>query len=260
MCAIANGLALGGLRAYGSSFLIFTDYCRPAIRLSALMELPVLYVWTHDSISLGEDGPTHQPVEHLASLRAMPGMIVIRPADANEVVEAYRVIMAQSEHPVSLVLSRQALPTLDRSQYAAAGGLARGAYVLADAPDGEPDVLLLATGSEVSLCVRAHERLLAEGIKARVVSMPSWELFEAQPESYREKVLPPEVLARVAVEEASPFGWARYTGMTGTVLGMRTFGLSAPGKVVAEHFGFTADHVVEAAREQVARHRRPSHV
>ena len=260
MCAIANGLALGGLRAYGSSFLIFTDYCRPAIRLSALMELPVLYVWTHDSISLGEDGPTHQPVEHLASLRAMPGMIVIRPADANEVVEAYRVIMAQSEHPVSLVLSRQALPTLDRSQYAAAGGLARGAYVLADAPDGEPDVLLLATGSEVSLCVRAHERLLAEGIKARVVSMPSWELFEAQSESYREKVLPPEVLARVAVEEASPFGWARYTGMTGTVLGMRTFGLSAPGKVVAEHFGFTADHVVEAAREQVARHRRPSHV
>jgi transketolase len=260
MCAIANGLALGGLRAYGSSFLIFTDYCRPAIRLSALMELPVLYVWTHDSISLGEDGPTHQPVEHLASLRAMPGMIVIRPADANEVVEAYRVIMAQSEHPVSLVLSRQALPTLDRSQYAAAGGLARGAYVLADAPDGEPDVLLLATGSEVSLCVTAHERLLAEGIKARVVSMPSWELFEAQPESYREKVLPPEVLARVAVEEASPFGWARYTGMTGTVLGMRTFGLSAPGKVVAEHFGFTADHVVEAAREQVARHRRPSHV
>jgi transketolase len=260
MCAIANGMALSGLRAYGSSFLIFTDYCRAALRLSALMELPVLYVWTHDSISLGEDGPTHQPVEHLASLRAMPGMIVIRPADASEVVEAYRVIMAQSEHPVSLVLSRQALPTLDRSQYAAAGGLARGAYVLADAPDGEPDVLLLATGSEVSLCVTAHERLLAEGIKARVVSMPSWELFEAQPESYREKVLPPEVLARVAVEEASPFGWARYTGLGGTVLGMRTFGLSAPAQVVAEHFGFTADHVVEAAREQVARQRRPSHV
>ncbi|HEX2637743.1 MAG TPA: transketolase [Gemmatimonadales bacterium] len=260
MCAIANGMALSGLRAYGSSFLIFTDYCRAALRLSALMELPVLYVWTHDSISLGEDGPTHQPVEHLASLRAMPGMIVIRPADANEVVEAYRVIMTQSEHPVSLVLSRQALPTLDRSQYAAAAELARGAYVLADAPDGEPDVLLLATGSEVSLCVTAHERLLAEGIKARVVSMPSWELFEAQPESYREKVLPPEVLARVAVEEASPFGWARYTGLGGTVLGMRTFGLSAPAQVVAEHFGFTADHVVEAAREQVARQRRPSHV
>jgi transketolase len=260
MCAIVNGMALTGLRAYGSSFLIFTDYCRAAVRLSALMELPVLYVWTHDSISLGEDGPTHQPVEHLASLRAMPGMIVIRPADANEVVEAYRVIMAQSERPVSLVLSRQALPTLDRSRYAPAGGLARGAYVLADAPDGEPDVLLLATGSEVSLCVTAHERLAAEGIKARVVSMPSWELFEAQPQAYREQVLPAEIIARVAVEEASAFGWARYTGLSGTVLGMHSFGLSAPAQVVAEHFGFTADHVVEAAREQVARQRRPSHV
>jgi transketolase len=260
MCAIVNGMALTGLRAYGSSFLIFTDYCRAALRLSALMELPVLYVWTHDSISLGEDGPTHQPVEHLASLRAMPGMIVIRPADANEVVEAYRVIMAQSERPVSLVLSRQALPTLDRSRYAPAGGLARGAYVLADAPDGEPDVLLLATGSEVSLCVTAHERLAAEGIKARVVSMPSWELFEAQPQAYREQVLPAEIIARVAVEEASAFGWARYTGLSGTVLGMHSFGLSAPAQVVAEHFGFTADHVVEAAREQVARQRRPSHV
>lgn len=259
MCAIANGMALSGLRAYGSSFLIFTDYCRAALRLSALMELPVIYVWTHDSISLGEDGPTHQPIEHLASLRAMPGMIVIRPADANEVVEAYRVIMGLRDRPVSLVLSRQALPTLDRSRYAPAGGLARGAYILADAPDGEPDVVLLGTGSEVSLCVTAYERLAGEGIKARVVSMPSWKLFEAQPEAYREQVLPAEVTARVAVEEASPFGWARYTGLGGTVLGMRSFGLSAPIQVVAEHFGFTADHVVEAAREQVAR-QRPSHV
>jgi transketolase len=259
MCAIANGMALSGLRAYGSSFLIFTDYCRAALRLSALMELPVIYVWTHDSISLGEDGPTHQPIEHLASLRAMPGMVVIRPADANEVVEAYRVIMGLRDRPVSLVLSRQALPTLDRSRYAPAGGLARGAYILADAPDREPDVLLLATGSEVSLCVTAYERLAGEGIKARVVTMPSWELFEAQPEAYREQVLPAEVTARVAVEEASPFGWARYTGLGGTVLGLRSFGLSAPIQGVAEHFGFTADHVVEAAREQVAR-QRPSHV
>jgi transketolase len=260
MCAIVNGMTLSGLRAYGSSFLIFTDYCRAAIRLSALMELPTLYVWTHDSIGLGEDGPTHQPIEHLASLRAMPGMVVIRPADANEVVEAYRVILALRERPVSLVLSRQALPTLDRSRYAAAGGLARGAYILADAPGGDPDVLLLATGSEVSLCVTAYEHLAGEGIRARVVSMPSWELFEAQPEAYREEVLPPEVTARVAIEAASPFGWAQFAGPTGTVLAMRSFGLSAPLQVVTEHFGFTAAHVVEAARKQVAGQRRPSHV
>ncbi len=260
MCAITNGMALSGLRPYASSFLVFTDYCRPALRLSALMEMPVIYIWTHDSISLGEDGPTHQPVEHLASLRAMPGMVVIRPADASEVVEAYRVILGLRDHPVSLVLSRQALPTLDRTRYAPAGGLARGAYVLADAPDGDPDVLLLATGSEVSLCVAARERLAAAGIDARVVSMPSWELFEAQSEEYREQVLPSDVLARVAVEEASPFGWARYTGMNGAVLALRTFGMSAPMKVVTEHFGFTPDHVVAAAREQVARQGKPSRV
>jgi transketolase len=260
MCAAVNGMALSGLRAYGSSFLIFTDYCRAAIRLSALMELPVLYVWTHDSISLGEDGPTHQPIEQLASLRAMPGMAVIRPADANEVVEAYRVLMALRERPVSLVLSRQALPTLDRTRYAPAAGLARGAYILADPPEGEPDVLLLATGSEVALCVAAHEQLAAEGIRSRVVSMPCWALFEAQPETYRREVLPPEIAARVAVEEAAPFGWARYVGPEGTMLGMRTFGLSAPRQAVAEHFGFTPDHVVGAAREQLARHPRPSHV
>jgi transketolase len=260
MCTVVNGLALCGLRPYASSFLVFTDYCRAALRLSTLMEMPVIFIWTHDSISLGEDGPTHQPVEHLASLRAMPGMVVIRPADANEVVEAYRVILGLRDRPVCLVLSRQALPTLDRTKVAAAAGLARGAYILADAPDGDPDVLLLATGSEVSLCVTAHERLAAEGINARVVSMPSWELFDAQSEEYRDTVLPPEVTARVAIEEASPFGWARHAGTDGTVLALRSFGMSAPLKVVTEHFGFTPDHVVAAAREQVARHRRPSRV
>jgi len=260
MCTVSNGLALSGLRPYASSFLVFTDYCRAALRLSALMEMPVIYIWTHDSISLGEDGPTHQPVEHLASLRAMPGMVVIRPADANEVVEAYRVILGLRDRPVCLVLSRQPLPTLDRATYAPAAGLARGAYVLADAPDGDPDVLLIATGSEVSLCVTARERLAAEGINARVVSMPSWELFDAQPAEYRNSVLPSEVTARVAIEEASPFGWARYAGTEGAVLALRSFGMSAPMKVVTEHFGFTPDHVAAAAREQVVRHRRPSRV
>jgi transketolase len=258
MCAITNGMALSKLRPYASSFFIFTDYCRAAIRLSALMELPVLYLWTHDSISLGEDGPTHQPVEHLASFRAMPGLLVLRPADANEVVEAYRVAMQIQDRPVLLVLTRQALPTLDRTQYAPASGVAQGAYVLADAPEGGPDVLLLATGSEVALCVAAYEQLAAEGIKARVVSMPSWELFDHQSQEYRDRVLPPEVTARVAVEEASTFGWERYTGPQGAVLGMHTFGLSAPMKVVAQHFGFDADHVVSAAKAQVARHRRQS--
>jgi transketolase len=260
MCAAANGLALSGLRPFAASFLVFTDYCRPALRLSALMEAPVIYIWTHDSISLGEDGPTHQPIEHLAALRAMPGMIVLRPGDANEVVEAYRLVLQLKDRPVCLVLSRQALPTLDRTQYAAASGLAKGAYVLADAPDGRPDVLLLATGSEVSLCVAAREQLRSDGIQARVVSMPSWELFEEQTEAYRDRVLPPEVTARVSVEEAAPFGWARYTGPHGTVLGMRSFGLSAPMKVVAEHFGFTPDRIAVAAREQVARRRGPARV
>jgi len=254
MCAIANGLSLSKLRPYASSFLIFTDYCRGALRLSAMMDLPVIYIWTHDSISMGEDGPTHQPIEQLASFRAMPGMIVLRPADANEVVEAWRVIMRVKDRPVSLVLTRQALVTLDRTKYAPASGVSRGAYVLADAPDHRPDVLLLATGSEVSLCIAAYEQLKSEGIKARVISMPSWELFESQSRKYRDSVLPPEITARVAVEEASTFGWERYTGFDGTILGLHTFGLSAPMKVVAQHFGFEPAHVVAAAREQMARH------
>jgi transketolase len=252
MCGFTNGMVLSCLRAYGSSFLVFTDYCRGALRISALMEVPAIYIWTHDSISLGEDGPTHQPIEHLASLRAMPGMIVLRPADANEVVEAWRVIMGIKDRPVCLVLSRQSLPTFDRSVYGAASGVARGAYILADAPSGNPDVLLLATGSEVSLCLEARELLLAEGIGARVVSMPSWEIFDEQPEEYRDSVLPPEITARVSIEAASTFGWAKFTGPKGAVLGMRSFGLSAPMKVVAEHFGFEPDHIVTAARKQVA--------
>ena len=254
MCAIASGMSLSKLRPFAASFFIFTDYCRGAIRLSAMMELPVIYIWTHDSISLGEDGPTHQPIEQLASFRAMPGMIVLRPADANEVVEAWRVIMRVRDRPVSLVLSRQALPTLDRTKYAPASGVARGAYVLADAPDALPDVLLLGTGSEVSLCIEAFEELTAEGIKARVVSMPSWELFESETREYRDSVLPPEVTARVAVEEASAFGWERYAGRDGTIIGLNTFGLSAPTKVIAQHFGFSSTHVIAAAREQIARH------
>jgi len=254
MCAIVNGLGLSKLRPYGSSFFIFTDYCRGALRLSALMELPVVYIWSHDSISMGEDGPTHQPIEQLASFRAMPGMIVLRPADANEVVEAWRVIMRVKDRPVSLVLTRQALATLDRMKYASANHVSRGAYVLADALDGRPDVLLLATGSEVSLCVRAYEQLKSEGIKARVISMPSWELFESQSQEYRDSVIPPKIAARVAVEEASTFGWERYAGLQGTVLGLNTFGLSAPMKVVAQHFGFEPEHVVAAAKEQIARH------
>lgn len=254
MCAISNGLSLSKLRPYAASFLVFTDYCRGALRLAAMMEIPVITLWTHDSISMGEDGPTHQPVEHLASLRAMPGMMVLRPADANEVVEAWRVIMQLRDRPVCLVLTRQALATLDRTRYAPASGVARGAYVLADAPHQSPDVLLLATGSEVALCIAAYEQLKAEGIKARVVSMPSWELFESQGREYRDSVLPPEITARVAVEAASSFGWERYTGFEGSILGLDSFGLSAPMKVVAQHFGFEPAHVVAAAREQMARH------
>ena len=255
MCAFTNGMALSGLRPYGSSFLVFTDYCRGALRLSALMEVPAIYIWTHDSINLGEDGPTHQPIEHLASLRAMPGMIVLRPADANEVVEAWRMIMGIKDRPVCLVLSRQALPVFDRTETAPASGVARGGYVLADAPSGKPDVLLLATGSEVALCLAARERLQAEGIFSRVVSLPSWEIFEEQPQEYRDSVLPPEVEARVSVEAASTFGWEKFTGSRGTILGMRSFGLSAPMKVVAEHFGFEPEHIVKAAREQVTARR-----
>jgi transketolase len=251
MAAVLNGMALVKVRAYGSSFLIFSDYARPAIRLSALMELPVVYIFTHDSIGVGEDGPTHQPIEQVTSLRTIPGLVVLRPADANEVVEAWKVVMALHHEPAVLVLTRQALPTIDRGKYASASGLARGAYVLADAPGGKPDVLLLATGSEVALCLAAHEQLLAEGIKSRVVSMPSWELFDDQPQEYREAVLPPDVSARVSVEQASTFGWAKYVGITGHSIGMRSFGASAPLKDLVRKFGFTPDHVVAAAREQL---------
>ena len=253
MASIMNGMALVKVRAYGSGFLIFSDYARGAIRLSALMELPVIHIFTHDSIGVGEDGPTHQPVEHLASLRAVPGLMVIRPADANEVKAAWKVIMELHHEPAVLVVTRQALPTVDRARYAPADGVARGAYVLADAPDGAPDVLLLATGSEVSLCVEAHEILAGEGIKARVVSMPCWELFDDQDEDYRNSVIPPEVTARVSVEQASVFGWTKYTGIGGHQIGMRSFGASAPLKDLQKKFGFTADDVVAAAREQVAR-------
>jgi transketolase len=253
MCAILNGMSLVKVRPYGSGFLIFTDYARPAIRLSALMELPTVFIFTHDSIGLGEDGPTHQPVEQLASLRAIPNLLTIRPCDANEVVEAWRVIMPLQHDPVMLVLSRQNLPTLDRSVYAPAAGLAKGAYVLADAADGNPDVLLLATGSEVSLCVAAYEELTKAGIKTRVVSMPCWELFERQPESYRDSVLPPGVTARVAVEQASFFGWAHYVGRHGAIIAMHTFGASAPLKDLQRKFGFEPEHIVSAAKEQVAR-------
>ena len=254
MCAIASGLCLSKLRPFAASFFIFTDYCRGAIRLSAMMGVPVIYIWTHDSISMGEDGPTHQPVEQLASFRAMPGMVLLRPADANEVVEAWRVVMQLKGSPASLVLSRQALPTLDRSKYASASGVARGAYVLADATNGKPDVLLLGTGSEVALCITVYEQLKSEGIAARVVSMPSWDLFESQSEEYRNSVLLPEVTARVSVEAASPLGWERYVGRCGTIIGMRSFGMSAPGKVVEAHFGFDTAHILAAAREQLARH------
>jgi transketolase len=249
--AICNGLSLSKVRPFWSTFLIFSDFARGAIRLSALMEIPVIHIFTHDSIGVGEDGPTHQPVEQLASLRAVPGLQVIRPADANEVAEAWRLIMAQRHTPTALVLSRQALPTLDRERYAPASGLAQGGYVLSDS-DGEPEVILIATGSEVQLAVAAHEQLTAEGVRSRVVSMPSWELFEAQPAEYRNTVLPPTVTARVTVEQASVLGWERYAGTAGAVVGMQTFGASAPLKALAAKFGFTPDAVVTIAREQIA--------
>jgi transketolase len=253
MGAILNGLSLSKTRPFGSGFLIFSDYGRAAIRLSALMEIPVIYIFTHDSIGVGEDGPTHQPVEHLASLRAIPGLVTLRPADANEVVEAYRYVMQLKREPAVLVLSRQALPTLDRKKYASASGLARGAYVLGDAPGGNPEVILIASGSEVSLAVEAHERLLAEGIRSRVVSMPSWDIFDHQLPEYRDHVLPPGVKARVAVEQASTFGWERYTGLEGRVIGMKTFGASAPLKELQKRFGFEPSRVVDAAKELLRR-------
>jgi transketolase len=253
MASVLNGMALVKVRPFGSTFLIFSDYARSAIRLSALMELPVIYVFTHDSIGVGEDGPTHQPVEQVASLRAIPGLIVLRPADANETAEAWKVIMKLHHEPAALVLTRQALPTIDRTKYASASGVAHGGYVLADPPDAKPDVLLLATGSEVALCLEAYEQLKNEGIKARVVSMPSWELFDDQPEEYRNRVLPPNVTARVSVEQASIFGWAKYVGATGRSIGMRSFGASAPLKDLLKKFGFNPENVVAAAKEQLSR-------
>jgi transketolase len=255
MGSIVNGLGLVGLRAYGATFLVFADYMRPPIRLAALMELPVFHVFTHDSIGVGEDGPTHQPVEQLLTLRAIPGLVTLRPADANEVAEAYRVIMGLKDQPAVLALSRQPLPTLDRSQYASAAGTAKGAYVLADC-EGTPDVILIGTGSEVQLCVGAYEALKAEGVKARVVSMPSWDLFECQDEAYRNSVLIPDVLARVAVEQGSVIGWDRYAGSAGTIIGMHTFGSSAPIKDLQTKFGFTPEKVLQAARDQIARHKK----
>jgi transketolase len=248
MGAILNGLSLSKLRPFGSGFLIFSDYSRPAIRLSALMELPVIYVFTHDSIGVGEDGPTHQPIEQLASLRAIPGLITLRPADANEVVEAWRVIMERRHEPVALILSRQALPTLDRTRFGAASGVAKGAYVLADVPDGRPDLVLLGSGSEVSLCLAAQDRLLLDGIRARVVSVPSWELFEQQSVEYRDSVISPDVAARVSVEQASTFGWSRFVGTGGARVGINTFGASAPLQVLQQKFGFTTEHVVAAVK------------
>ncbi|MFI5059690.1 MAG: transketolase [Candidatus Acidiferrales bacterium] len=249
MGAIVNGMTLSKLRSFSATFFNFSDYMRPSMRLGALMEIPAIYIFTHDSIGLGEDGPTHQPVEQLASLRAMPNMLVLRPGDANEVVEAYKVILQHTHGPVSLVLTRQAVPTLDRSKYAPASGVAKGAYVLADSPAGKPELILMASGSEVSLCVAAYEKLTADGIKTRVVSMPSWELFERQDAAYRETVLPAGVTARVSVEMASTFGWERYVGPRGRIIGMRTFGASAPLKAVLKKFGFEPDNVVAAARE-----------
>jgi transketolase len=249
MGAIVNGMVLSKLRSFSATFFNFSDYMRPSMRLGALMEIPALYIFTHDSIGVGEDGPTHQPVEQLASLRAMPNMMVLRPGDANEVVEAYKVILQHKHGPATLVLTRQAMPTLDRTKYAPASGVAKGAYVLADAAGGKPDVILMASGSELSLCVDAHEKLQAAGIKARVVSMPSWELFEKQDASYKESVLPAAVTARVSIEMAATFGWERYTGPKGKIIGMRSFGASAPLKDLLKKFGFSADAVVAAARE-----------
>jgi transketolase len=253
MAATVNGLSLSKVRAFGATFFIFSDYARPAIRLAAVMELPSLFVFTHDAMGDGEDGPTHQPVEQLASLRSIPGLIDLRPGDANEVVEAYRYIMQLRHQPTVLALSRQPLPTLDRTKYASASGVAQGAYVLADPPGGDPEVIIIASGSEVSLAVQAHENLLAEGIRTRVVSMPSWEIFDHQPQAYRDSVLPPNVKARVAVEQASTFGWERYVGNSGSVIGMYTFGASAPLKELQRKFGFEPDHVELAVKQQLDR-------
>jgi transketolase len=252
MGSILNGMSLSKVRPYGSGFFIFSDYGKAPIRLAAIMEIPVIYIFTHDSIGVGEDGPTHQPVEQLIALRATPGFVTMRPGDANEVLEAWKVVMQMRHEPVALVLSRQAMPTFDRTKYASAAGVAKGAYVLADAEGGKPDVILIGTGSEVALCVSAHEQLVKEGIKSRVVSMPSWELFEHQDQAYKDAVLPPSVTARVSVEQASTLGWDRYVGMTGAKIGMHTFGGSAPLKELLKKFGFEPEAVVAAAKQQLA--------
>jgi len=253
MGAVLNGMSLVKVRPFGSGFFIFADYLRGSLRLSALMQIPVIYIFTHDSIGVGEDGPTHQPVEQLAHMRATPGLVVIRPCDANEVREAWKVILQLHHEPAVLVLTRQAVPTIDRSRYAPASGLARGAYILADPPDAGPEVILIGTGSEVSICLEAFERLTGEGVRVRVVSMPSWELFDDQDSDYRDSVLPPHVKARVSVEQASDFGWTRYTGTDGCHIGIESFGASAPIKQLLKKFGFTADHIVAAAKNQIAR-------
>ena len=252
MGAAMNGMSVSKLRPFGGTFFNFSDYERPAIRLAALMETPVIHVFTHDSVGLGEDGPTHQPIEQLAALRAVPNIVVLRPGDANEVVEAWKLALQINHGPVLLVLTRQAVPTLDRSKYASAAGVAKGAYILADAPGGKPQVILMATGSEVPLTVDAYEKIKSEGIQARVVSMPSWELFEKQDQAYKDSVLPPAITARVSVEMASTFGWERYVGPKGQMVGMHTFGASAPWKDLQKHFGFTTEAVVAAARKAIS--------
>ncbi len=249
MASALNGMSLSLVRPFGATFFVFSDYLRPAMRLSAIMRLPTIIVFTHDSIGVGEDGPTHQPIEHLAAARAIPGLLVMRPGDANEVAEAYRAIMPLKESPVAMILTRQNLPTLDRTKYASAAGVARGAYILADAAGGKPDVILIGTGSELSLAVEAYEKLTAEGIKARVVSMPCWEFFEQQDEAYQNQVLPPAVTARVAIEAAERFGWDRYLGTHGRFIGMRSFGASAPAGTLFKFFGITTDAMVTAAKE-----------
>jgi len=254
MGAILNGMSLVKVRPFGSGFFIFVDYMRGSLRLSALMELPTIYVFTHDSIGVGEDGPTHQPIEHLAHMRSMPGLTMIRPADANEVREAWKVILQLHHGPAALILSRQAAPTIDRTKYAPASGLARGAYILADAPNRNPEVILIGTGTEVGLCLEAYEQLIKDGVQARVVSMPSWALFEQQDRDYRESVLPPQVKARVSVEMASDFGWSKYTGSEGQSVCIETFGASAPLKQLMKKFGFSSDAVVAAAKDQIAKH------
>ena len=253
MGSALNGMAMIKVRPFGGTFFNFTDYMRPAMRLASIAEIPTIYILTHDSIGLGEDGPTHQPIEQLASLRAMPHMIVMRPGDANEVVEAWKVIMPMKHNPVALVLTRQALPTIDRSKYAPASGVAKGGYVLADVQGGKPEVILIGTGSELSLCMSAYEKLTADGVRARVVSMPSTDLFDMQDEAYKKTVLPPEIKARVSVEAASVFGWERYVGLEGAIIGMTTFGGSAPAKDLFKKFGFTVDHVVQAAKQVISR-------